>query len=87
MRIFTNHRFDKRFKKLRKAEKDRFYKRRDTFLQNHSDPILDNHPLHGEYAGWRSIHIGGDLSVIYRFVDDETAYFLAIGTHSELYGS
>ena len=87
MNIITHWRFDKRFRKLRTGEKERFCERRDLFFKNQFDPVLNNHPLHGEYAGWRSIHIGGDLSVIYRLVDADTAHFLAIGTHSELYGS
>ncbi|PIQ68869.1 MAG: hypothetical protein COV91_01835 [Candidatus Taylorbacteria bacterium CG11_big_fil_rev_8_21_14_0_20_46_11] len=87
MKILTHQRFDKRFVKLREGERRRFFKRRDLFLQDQFDPRLKNHPLHGRYVGWRGIHIGGDLSVIYRLVDADTAYFLAIGTHSELYGS
>ncbi len=87
MKILTHRRFDKHFAKLREGERRRFCKRRDLFLKDQFDPILENHPLHGEYAGWRSIHIGGDLSAIYRLIDAETAYFLAIGTHHELFGS
>ncbi len=87
MKILTHRRFGNRFVKLREGERKRFYERRDIFLKDQFHPILDNHPLHGEYTGWRSIHIGGDLCVIYRLVDSEAAYFLAIGTHSELYGS
>ncbi len=87
MKIFTHKRFDKCFKKLRAGEQQRFRDRRDLFLANQFDPILDNHPLHGGYNGWRSIHIGGDLCVIYRLIDAGTAYFLAIGTHHELFGS
>jgi len=86
MKIFTHKRFDKRFRKLREGERKRFCDRRDAFLRNQFDPILDNHPLHGEYAGWRSINVGGDLRAVYRMVDEDTAYFIALGTHPELYG-
>lgn len=87
MKVITHRRFDKHFAKLREGERRRFRERRNLFLENQFDPILDNHPLHREYAGCRSIHIGGDLCVIYRLIDTETAYFLAIGTHHELFGS
>ena len=47
--------------------------------------MLDNHPLHGEYLGYRSINVGGDLRVIYEELDRSTAQFILIDTHSNLY--
>lgn len=85
MRIVGHRDFKKQFKKLRPREKRRFIERRNLFLENEFHPILQNHPLQGKYAGYRSIHIGGDLRVVYRKLDPETAVFVKIGTHSELY--
>lgn len=87
MNIFTHRRFDKRFCTFRESEQRRFRERRDLFLQDPFFPLLENHQLHGKYGGCRSINVGGDLRVIYRLVDSNTAYFIAISTHSELYGS
>lgn len=85
MRIVAHCEFKKQFKKLRPGEKRRFSERRDLFLGNEFHPLLENHPLEGKYKGYRSIHIGGDLSVVYRGVSPETVVFARIGTHSELY--
>ena len=85
MRVVAYRDFKKQFKKLRVGEKRRFTERRDLFLENEFHPLLQNHPLQGKYEGYRSIHIGGDLSVVYRKLDSETAVFVKIGTHSELY--
>lgn len=87
MKIVTHRRFDKRYQKLRSGEQKRFQDRRDIFLKNSFDALLENHPLQGSYLGYRSINVGGDLRVVYRLIDPETAYFTAIGTHHELFGS
>jgi addiction module RelE/StbE family toxin len=33
----------------------------------------------------RSIHVGGDLRVVYKILNSDTVYFITLGTHSELY--
>lgn len=58
------------------------------FSKNPQDPQLDNHELKDEYTGCRSIDITGDYRAIYKEIkiEDETiAYFVALGTHKELY--
>lgn len=85
MRIVAHREFKKRFKQLRSGEKRRFRERRDLFLENEFYPLLENHPLEGKYKGYRSIHIGGDLSVVYRRIGPDVVVFAKIGTHSELY--
>ena len=76
--------FSKNYEKLASKVKDQFKIRRDIFLKNPFHPILNNHPLHGEYSDFRSINITGDYRVIY-FMKDEIAIFIRIGTHSELF--
>ena len=56
------------------------------FSINPTDSILNNHLLFGKYEGHRSINITGDLRAIYTMIDEDTALFVAIGTHSQLYG-
>ena len=85
MKIRLHRNFEKQYEKLRRQEKEKFKKRRNLFLKDPFDPILNNHPLHGKYEGYRSINITGDLRVVYEFVDRDMAYFVAIDSHSNLY--
>lgn len=85
MNIRFHTRFDRRYRKLRPAEKQKFKERKDIFLQNPFAPVLHNHSLKGDYKGYRSINITGDLRAVYRMLDSETAYFITIDTHSNLY--
>lgn len=45
-----------------------------------------DHPLVGEWAGFRDCHLKGDLVVIYCYPDKESVRFVRIGTHSEIFG-
>ncbi len=52
-------------------------------------PEWKDHPLKGEWEGFRECHIGGDFLLIYE-VDDEagkggTIHFVRAGTHSDLF--
>ena len=77
--------FEKQFKKLQKSEKEKFKQRADIFLKDEFNPILNNHPLKGEYLGYRSINITGDLRAIYKPKGRDVMIFVAIDTHSNLY--
>ncbi len=85
MRIVLHKEFERQYKKLRSGEQRRFRGRRDLFLENEFHLLLENHPLQGKCRGYRSIHIGGDLRVVYRRIGPDTVIFTKIGTHSELY--
>ena len=54
-------------------------------MANEFHPILNNHALSGEYEGYRSINITGDLRVLYRR-EGEVVIFVTIDSHSNLYG-
>lgn len=41
-------------------------------------------PLRGDWSDHRECHIGGDFLLIYR-VDGAAVYFVAAGTHAELF--
>lgn len=86
MKIILHKNFVKRYKKLSQGDKNKFKDRRDIFLRDPFDPILNNHALGGEYKGCRSINITGDIRVIYMQMNKNTALFMEIGTHSQLYG-
>jgi addiction module RelE/StbE family toxin len=85
MNIDYSSSFKKRYKKLSKKIQDKFDERILVFEKDENDYILKNHKLHGEYNGYRSINITSDIRAIYRIVSDQNYYFVAIGTHSELY--
>lgn len=85
MIIILHPRFEKAYKKLKSGQKEKFKERRDIFLRDPFDPILNNHPLKGKYQGFRSINISGDLRVIYKMLNPNTVVFATIDTHSNLY--
>ena len=86
MNIELHKTFVKDFKKLNKKIKERFIERKDIFLNNPSNPILNKHKLHGKYKDSFSINISSNVRAIFYLKDNgETAVFVRIGTHSELY--
>lgn len=85
MDIHLTKGFRKMFRKLPQPVKEQFKRRRDLFLVNQFDLLLNNHQLQGEYVGYRSINITGDYRVIFELVSTDVALFIKIGTHSELY--
>jgi mRNA-degrading endonuclease YafQ of YafQ-DinJ toxin-antitoxin module len=65
-----------------------FFERVTIFEKNPFDPVLNNHALHDNYEGYRSINITNDYRAIYEEVpsgDKTIAYFSLLGTHKELY--
>lgn len=42
--------------------------------------------LSGNYSGFHSINITGDIRALYEEIDGSYVIFEFIGTHSELYG-
>lgn len=86
MIIRLHKNFKKQFNKLTESQKRKFRERRYIFLQDEFNPILNNHALKGGYQGYRSVNISGDIRVIYRRENPEGILFVAIGSHSSLYG-
>jgi addiction module RelE/StbE family toxin len=87
MTFRTHPIFDKMYAKLRVGEKRRFKERRDLFLSNPFHPLLRTHPLHGEFEGFWSINVGGDLRAVYKYDTADSVVFTKLGTHHELFGS
>ena len=84
MKIKLHKNFEKGYKKLASGEKKKFKERRDLFLQDEFNPILNNHALKGNYLGYRSINVTGDIRAIYKR-EQNLAIFVVIGSHSNLY--
>jgi mRNA interferase YafQ len=84
MVYFTSRKFEKQFSKLPKSLKTKVILRLELFTKDPFDSLLNNHPLRGEWRDYRSININADFRAIYKMTDG-VAYFMGIGTHSELY--
>ena len=52
--------------------------------ENELPPESRDHSLSGEYSGFRELHIGGDLLIIY-VIKDDILRLTRIGTHSQLF--
>ena len=60
------------------------FKRIELFKSNPKHPILRDHALTGTMFGLRAFSVTGDIRVIYS-IDNDTAYFIDIGTHNQIY--
>lgn len=85
MNIRLHKKFRKGYNKLTSSQKKKFKERRNLFLQDEFNPVLNNHALTGKYKGYRSINISGDLRVIFRR-EKNSVLFAALDKHSNLYG-
>lgn len=84
MRVFFHKRFKKQLKKysfLTAQAEERII----LFITDPFHPILNNHPLTGEWTGYRSININGDYRAIYRLIEKDAAFFVDMDSHSNLY--
>lgn len=71
--------------KLSPKVKIKMVERITLFSKDPLNSVLRNHALNTPYKGSYSINITGDYRAIYHLVDDQTAMFTHIGTHSQLY--
>lgn len=87
MITYTHRIFDKQYSKLPKKIRERFKERRNIFLADPFNPILENHPLNPPYVGCRSINITGNYRAIYYRETEDIIRFFKIGTHHQLFGT
>ena len=87
MRWVFHRDFERQFKRLRRNEQKRVEERLVLFSLDAFNPVLNNHPLHGKYAGYRSINIAGDLRALYKLQKADLCIFVKIGMHGTLYRS
>jgi addiction module RelE/StbE family toxin len=86
MQYILSKRFEKDFAKLPKAIKKKTIATFEKFVENPQNPTLRNHSLSGKWKGHFSINVTGDTRAIYFVIEDDVVRFVAIGSHSELYG-
>lgn len=86
MLVRFNTDFDRQFKeRLTNRQKIQVLDSIDLFIDKPFHETFRNHALKGEWLGYRSISIGGDLRLHFKMINDETAYFVAVGNHNQLY--
>jgi mRNA-degrading endonuclease YafQ of YafQ-DinJ toxin-antitoxin module len=84
MDAYLHRTFLKRFRKLPLKIQEKFGERLELFLKNPTEPSLNNHSVEKRFPECRSINVTGDYRAIFKLQKD-TAIFITIGTHSELY--
>ena len=88
MKVEFSHNFIKIYKKRfshRLNIKRKFDTRTKLFAVDSQNSLLQDHQLGGKLQGYRAFSITGDIRVIY-YVHGNTAYFVDIGTHNQVYG-
>jgi len=59
----------------------------DLLVNRHPLPGgLNDHPLKGEFKGYRDLHIESDWLLIYK-VDDKDLWLSRTGSHADLFGN
>lgn len=87
MKIYFTKDFKKAYRKrIQSNEKlvKRFKERYDLFENDPSNPVLKDHSLSGKMQGYRAFSITGDIRIVY-YIFKDTAYFVDIGTHNQVY--
>jgi addiction module RelE/StbE family toxin len=85
MKVKFQRSFIEQFTKLPKFQKQLVKDTVELFTENPMHDSLRNHPLKDKWVNYRSITADEDLRLHYRVIDEDTALFVAVGTHDELY--
>ncbi len=86
MKIGSNKKFDKMFKKAPVIVKKKFEERVKILILDSNQPILRRHKLSGKYQNYFSIDITGDWRAVYVELENgDLLFFVLFGTHSQLY--
>lgn len=86
MQYVLAKRFEKDFAKLSKPVKKKVLIVLQKFVDDPLDPSLRNHRLSGKWNNHFSINVTGDVRAVYVYIKDDVVHFVAVGSHSELYG-
>lgn len=86
MQYILSKGFEKDYTKLPKRTKTHAIAALTLFVENPENPMLRVHSLKGKWAGHFSVDVTGDTRAIYFVVEKDLVRFVAIGSHSQLYG-
>ena len=87
-RLNTTNKFEKDIDLAKRRGKDMGKIRTVIDLLVNSHPLpsaLNDHPLKGEFKGYRDLHIEADWLLIYK-VDDKDLWLSRTGSHADLFG-
>lgn len=76
--------FTKSYKRLSSKIKTKLKQRLLSFEKDEFNPILNNHLLKGNYKGYRSINVTGDIRAVFEISGDKRI-FVDVDSHSNLY--
>lgn len=88
MKIRFSPDFIKLLKKIKKTDKkliDQVHKQLKLFQTHPNHPSLRTHKLTGKMKNRWSISLSRSYRLIYILLDKYEAYFIAIGTHDQVY--
>jgi addiction module RelE/StbE family toxin len=85
MKVKFQKSFTSQFKELSKTQKRLVTDAIELFTEDPMHDSLRNHPLKDKWANYRSVTADDDLRLHYRVINKDTALFVAVGTHDELY--
>ena len=85
MKLRYHKNFQQKVIKLPKSQEKRLIAALKLFQIEPYHKSLYNHPLTGEWKGYRSISFGGDWRVHYKPISKDVALLAAVGTHGRLY--
>jgi len=88
-RLNTTNKFEKDIELAKRRGKDMGKIRTiiDLLVNRHSlSGALNDHPLKGEFKGYRDLHIEADWLLIYK-VDDKDLWLSRTGSHADLFGN
>lgn len=86
MQYVLSKKFEKDFSKLPKPLRKKVLIVLQKFVDGPYNAELRNHRLSGKWNNHFSINITGDVRAVYVYMKDDIIHFVAIGSHSELYG-
>jgi addiction module RelE/StbE family toxin len=86
MRTDFTKNFHRQYQKLPKKVQTKFAERVRLFIEDQTNPLLKVHSLMGEYSGCSSLNVTGDIRAVFKIQTKKIVLFIAIGSHSKLYG-
>ena len=86
MNVKYSRRFLKQYYKFSPKIQERFRQRLGLWQIEPTNPILGIHPLSGQFAGYYSLNVTGDIRALYHKSGEGYVLFGFIASHSQLYG-
>jgi len=88
MNIDFSKSFDRQFQgRLSSQQRQKVLESIELLIDEPFHKDLRNHALYGEWKGYRSISVGGDLRLHFKVISGDRVLFEAVGSHNQLYRS